>query len=80
MYADQVMRKGRPVGIATSRGYSYYFRRMLSLCVIDIDSSEVGTDVTGIWGEPSEPQKAIRAQVSPAPYKKDNRKVDVRSL
>src|SRR6516225_4353360 len=80
MYADKVTRKGRPVGVATSRGYSYYFRQMLSLCVIETDCSEVGTGVTVIWGEPGEPQKMIRAQVARAPYKKDNRRIDVRNL
>ena len=80
MYADKVTRRGRPVGVATSRGYSYYFRQMLSLCVIDVDCSELGTEVTVVWGEPGEPQKEIRAQVAAAPYKKDNRRIDVRNL
>ena len=80
MYADKVTRRRRPVGVATSRGYSYYFRQMLSLCVIDVDCSEFGTEVTVIWGAPGEPQKEIRAQVAAAPYKKDNRRIDVRNL
>jgi vanillate/3-O-methylgallate O-demethylase len=80
MYADKVTRRGRPVGVATSRGYSYYFRQMLSLCVIDVDCSESGTEVAVIWGEPGEPQKEIRALVAAAPYKKDNRRIDVRNL
>jgi vanillate/3-O-methylgallate O-demethylase len=80
MYADKVTRRGRAVGVATSRGYSYYFRQMLSLCVIDVDCSEVGTDVTVIWGEPGQPQKEIRALVAAAPYKKDNRRIDIRNL
>jgi len=80
MYADKVTKNGKLVGIATSRGYSYYFRQMLSLCVIDLDCSEPGTEVLVVWGEPTEPQKEIRAQVAPAPYKKDNRRLDVRSL
>jgi len=80
MYADRVTRGGRPVGVATSRGYSYYFRQMLSLCVIDVECSELGTEVTVVWGEPGEPQKEIRAQVAAAPYKKDNRRMEVRDL
>jgi vanillate/3-O-methylgallate O-demethylase len=80
MYADKVTLRGRPVGVATSRGYSYYFRQMLSLCVIDVDCSEVGTEVAVIWGEPGEPQKEIRALVAAAPYKKDNRRIDLRNL
>jgi len=80
MYADKVTKNGKLVGIATSRGYSYYFRQMLSLCVVNLDCSEPGTEVLVIWGEPTEPQKEIRAQVAPAPYKKDKRRLDVRSL
>jgi vanillate/3-O-methylgallate O-demethylase len=79
MYAGKVTRRGRPVGVATSRGSSYYFRQMLSLCVIDVDCSEVRTDVTVVWGEPGEPQKEIRALLAAAPYKKDNRRIDLRN-
>ena len=80
MYADRVVSNGKLVGVATSRGYSYYFRQMLSLCVIDVDSSEPGTEVAVLWGEPGEQKKEIRAQVAPAPYKRDNRRIDVSSL
>ena len=68
----------RIVGAATSRGYSYWFRQMLSLCVIEPQCAEPGTEVTVVWGEPGKPQKEIRAKVAPAPYKKDNRRSDVR--
>jgi vanillate/3-O-methylgallate O-demethylase len=80
MYADKVLKEGKLVGVATSRGYSYYFRQMLSLCVIDVDHGEPGTDVTVVWGNPGEPQREIRAKVAPAPYKRDSRRVDVRKL
>ena len=77
MYADKVLKDDKLVGVATSRGYSYYFRQMLSLCTIEVEHSEPGTEVTVIWGDPGEPQKEIRATVAPAPYKKDNRRLDV---
>ena len=77
MYADKVLKDGKVVGVATSRGYSYWFRQMLSLCVIEPQSAEPGTEVTVVWGEPGKPQKEIRAKVAPAPYKKDNRRSDV---
>ena len=77
MYADKVLKNGKLVGVTTSRGYSYYFREMISLCTIDVDSSEIGTDVVVIWGDPGEPQKEIRAKVAPAPYKQDNRRADI---
>ncbi len=77
MYADKVMRAGKPVGVATSRGYSYYFREMISLSTIDVAHSAIGTEVVVVWGEPGEPQKEIRAVVAPAPYKTDNRRADL---
>jgi vanillate/3-O-methylgallate O-demethylase len=80
MYADKVLKDGKLVGVSTSRGYSYYFRQMLSLCTIDIEFSKPDTEVTVVWGNPGEPQKRIRATVAPAPYKKDNRRIDVTSL
>jgi len=81
MWADKVLDKdGKLVGVSTSRGYSYYFRRMISLCTIDIHQSEPGKHVCLIWGNPGEPQKEIRATVAPAPYKTDNRRVDLSTL
>ncbi len=80
MYADKVLKDGKVVGVSTSRGYSYYFREMLSLCSIDLELSEPGTEVVVVWGAPDHPQKEIRAKVAPAPYKKDNRRVDVTVL
>jgi vanillate/3-O-methylgallate O-demethylase len=80
MYADKVLKNDQLVGVSTSRGYSYYFRQMLSLCTIDVEHSAIGTEVTVVWGEPDEPQKEIRATVAPAPYKKDNRRNDVTKM
>jgi vanillate/3-O-methylgallate O-demethylase len=80
VFADAVMRDGAMVGISTSRCYSYYFREMLSLCVIDVALSEPGTEVAVLWGLPGTPQKQIRAKVARAPYKTDNRRLDVNRL
>lgn len=79
-YVDKVMKDGKLVGLSTSRGYSYYFREMLSLCSIDVEYSQPGTEVVVVWGAPGRPQKEIRARVAPAPYKKDNRRIDVTTL
>lgn len=79
-WADKVIKDGNIVGISTSWGYSYFFREMLSLCSIDVECSQPGTEVTVIWGNPGGPQKEIRATVAPAPYKKDNRRADVTRL
>ncbi|MGO9931464.1 MAG: glycine cleavage T C-terminal barrel domain-containing protein [Steroidobacteraceae bacterium] len=80
MYADKVLRNGKEVGVATSRGYSYYFREMLSLCTIDVEHAEIGKGVTVVWGNPGEPQKDVRATVARAPYKQDNRRIDLRKI
>jgi vanillate/3-O-methylgallate O-demethylase len=80
LVADKVMKDGREVGVATTRGYSYFFRVMISLCVIDIPDNDIGNEVTVIWGSPGYPQKEIRATVAKAPYKDDNRRVDRASV
>ncbi len=81
LFADKVTAKdGSVVGISTSRCYSYFFREMLSLCVIDQQHATPGTAVNVVWGRPGQKQKAIRATVAPAPYKRDNRRADVGSL
>ncbi|MFC6722966.1 hypothetical protein ACFQE1_00845 [Halobium palmae] len=77
MRADKVLKDDDLVGISTSRGYSYYFREMLSLCTIDVECKEPGTEVTVVWGDPDQRQKEISATVAPAPYKKDNRRTDL---
>ena len=77
MWADKVMKGSKEVGIATARGFSYYFREMLSLCTIDVDQADIGNQVEVYWGYPDGPQKAIRATVQPAPYKEDRRRLDL---
>lgn len=68
---------GKEIGVSTTPGYSYYFRKMLALSFIDADYAKPGTEVTVLWGSPGHSQKMIRATVRQAPYKKDNRKVDL---
>jgi vanillate/3-O-methylgallate O-demethylase len=80
VFADKVIKHDNVVGVSTSRCYSYYFREMLSLCVLDVSLCEPGTEVSVVWGRPGTPQKHIRATVAPAPYKRDNRRLDVNQL
>lgn len=77
MWADQVTKKGRPIGVSSGRAYSYYHREMLSLCSIDREHSELGTEVTVVWGEAGSRQKEIRATVSRFPYLNEGRNEDV---
>lgn len=80
VWADAVTKDGSVVGISTSRCYSVFFREMLSLCVIEIALAEPGTEVEILWGKENQAQRRIRATVAPAPYKRDNRKIDVNTL
>jgi glycine cleavage system aminomethyltransferase T len=76
--ADKILdADGNLAGLATSRCYSYYFREMLSLAVIDVDQAEPGTEVSVVWGDVGKRQKEIRATVAPAPYKTDRRRADL---
>lgn len=79
MWADKVTAGDDVVGVATSRGYSYSFRRMLSLATIDVAHADIGTQLTVHWGTPDGPQKPIRATVAPAPYKQDRSRGDLHS-
>lgn len=85
MQADRVTRDGGLVGVSTSRGYSYHFREMLSLCTVDVGLAEPGTTVTVHWGAGGRPESPtveehapaeVRATVAPAPYKEDRRRAD----
>jgi vanillate/3-O-methylgallate O-demethylase len=75
---DKVLKEGKTVGVSTYTGYTYNERVMLSLAVVDNRHSEVGTEVTLVWGEEgrgsSKPtverhvQAEIRATVASVPY------------
>ena len=79
MWCDRIEVDGALVGTATSRGYSYFFRKMLSLATVDVEHAETGTRVSVIWGAPGRPQKSIRAVVRPAPYKEDRSRGELRA-
>jgi vanillate/3-O-methylgallate O-demethylase len=86
MIADRVLKDGADVGVATMRGYSYYFRQMLSLATVDVEHADPGTELTVLWGEGENPasptvedhvQTEVRATVAKTPYKEDNRRKDL---
>jgi glycine cleavage system aminomethyltransferase T len=82
LYADQVLKDGKLVGVSSGRQYSYYFRAMLSLCSIDVEQGELGNEVKVLWGAPGTRQKEIRATVSRFPYLNEgrNENVDVNAI
>jgi len=80
VWTDKVVKDGRTIGESTSRCYSLHFRQMISLCVIDVAQASPGEEVTVVWGRPGARQKPVHAVVAPAPYKTDNRRIDVAGL
>lgn len=77
IYADQVLKHGKFVGVSSGRIYSYYYREMISLCSIDVDQGELGNEVTVLWGDPGTRQKEIRATVSRFPFLNEDRNENV---
>jgi len=59
---------GEMIGVSAGRQNSAYFRRMISICSLDTEYSELGTEVLVVWGEPGSRQKSIRATVVRYPY------------
>ncbi len=82
LHADQVLRDGRLVGVSSGRMYSYYYRRVISLCSVDVAHSALGTELSVLWGDPGTRQKEIRATVARFPYLNENRneQVDVTNI
>jgi len=76
-HMDEVRHEGRRVGVSMDCGLIANEAAMVSLATVDNAQSEVGTEVTVVWGESpnsSKPQVEphvqveIRATVAPAPY------------
>jgi len=71
---NHVFSRGKNVGCATSRTYSPFLHKMISLGHIDADVAKSGTNVTVLWGRPDGPQREIHAVVVSLPFKKDVRR------
>ncbi|WP_171056033.1 hypothetical protein [Paenibacillus sinopodophylli] len=82
LYADQVLKDGKLIGVSSGRMYSNYYRQMISLCSIDSEFSAIDGEVHIIWGNPGTRQKVIRAKVSRFPFlnEKRNEHVDVNTI
>jgi vanillate/3-O-methylgallate O-demethylase len=75
---DKVVKGGKTVGLSTYTGYTYNERAIISLAMIDAEHSELGSEVTLVWGEEgrgsSKPtverhiQAEIRAKIAPVPF------------
>lgn len=82
LYMDEVQNaNGEVIGGSAGRIYTYYYKRMISLCSIDKAYGDEGTEVYIIWGE-GELKKKIRAKVTRMPYLDltPNNKFDVETV
>jgi vanillate/3-O-methylgallate O-demethylase len=79
---DEVLVDGEVVGHSKSFCYSYSDREVISICSIDVEHADPGTEVTLVWGEGDgsknplvEPhtQTEVGATVAPSPYLDDAR-------
>lgn len=84
--ADEVRYEGAFVGISYYPGHLSPMSEMVSLCTLDVDHSDPGTEVTVIWGEGHDPlnpaverhtPKEVAATVAPAPYADENRRAEL---
>jgi vanillate/3-O-methylgallate O-demethylase len=80
LYPDQIRSGDRLVGVSTSRVYSTFLRRMISLGMIDAELAQPGAEVEVLWGDPGSAQREIRARVRALPFATDARRTDVRAL
>ena len=76
-HADHVAKDGRAVGYSSGTIYSYYHREVLSMGCLDLDTTDIGTEVTVQWGDFGRPIKDIRATVERFPYLTEGRNSDI---
>ena len=75
---DAVQAAGDLVGISSGRSLSANLRATISLCVLDREqATAAATELVVLWGRPGSPQREIRVQVVPLPFKPDRRRTDV---
>lgn len=67
-HGDHVLKNGKQIGVSSGIAYSYFYRKMISHCVIDMDQAEIGNEVTIQWGDFGKRMKEIRARVERFPY------------
>jgi glycine cleavage system aminomethyltransferase T len=65
---DRVMdQKGNTIGKSSSPVYTMYFRKLISLCSIEPEYTQIGKEVTVVWGNKDDRKKNIRATVERFP-------------
>ncbi|MCC8052054.1 MAG: aminomethyl transferase family protein [Clostridiales bacterium] len=73
---------GEMVGISMQPIFTDYYKKVISLCVIDPEYKEIGKDVTVLWGNKGNTIKEIHAKIARYPYLDltDNRHFDIESI
>lgn len=64
---DHILVGGQKVGFSSNRMFSPYYRKMISMGIVDPEYAEVETEVEVLWGNPGTRQKRIRATVKHFP-------------
>jgi vanillate/3-O-methylgallate O-demethylase len=76
-HADHVLKDGKRIGVSSGTVYSYHYRKMISLCSLDIEHAKQGNDVTVQWGDHGKRIKTIRAKIDRFPYLNEGRNQDI---
>lgn len=82
VFSDDVMAGDTLAGISSGRMFSYFYRKMLSLALLQPEYASIGKTVEVIWGSPGGRQKRMRATVARFPYLDlpKNAEIDVSKL
>jgi len=76
-HADHVTRAGKPIGVSSSTAYSSANRVVLSMGCLDLDATDIGTEVVVHWGDFGGRIKEVRATVERFPYLASGRNSDI---
>ena len=68
VFCDDVLIDDALIGISSGRIFSYYYKKMISLGVLDIEHAVVGNEVEVLWGDPGSRQVRLRATIGRYPY------------
>ncbi|WP_375779439.1 aminomethyl transferase family protein [Bradyrhizobium sp. ma5] len=77
-HADHVSKNGHMIGVSSGIAYSYYYRQVISHCVIDRAEAQIGNEVELHWGDFGGRIRQVRAVVARYPYlnEADNKQLD----
>jgi len=76
-HADYILQGDRVIGFSSGTIYSYYFREVISMATIDVESAKIGTEVIVQWGDHGCRIKNVRATVERFPYLSEGRNGEI---